>query len=132
MMVMSVKKCIVCNAEFTPAARNNEKRQICCSPECSKEREKQLTKERQNTDKYKKRAKELYKKRSKNHTVCRLCGKPTVTGSTGWKSHYHDECILDDCSRTIESGRKLTKAQYNRMYTRGYTIDDLRECVNDD
>lgn len=122
-----MKKCVICDAEFTPAMPNNAKRQICCSPECSKEHNRRLAKERQATDKYRKHAKELYKKRSENHTLCRLCGKPTISGPTGWKSHYHDECILDDCAKTIKSGRKLTKTQYNRMYTRGYTLDDLKE-----
>lgn len=126
---MVVKKCIVCEAEFAPAP-NHINRQICCSRECRVKRNRQLDKERSHTETFKKRRQDEYRRHSMDHTKCRLCGEPTTINlSTGYKSHYHDECILDDCAKTLRSEQKPTNAQYNRLYYRGFSMEDVREWM---
>lgn len=123
------KKCIICGAEFEPRY-NLHKTQKCCSRECSKE-----CTRRWNVD-YIRRADVIQKNKERrrrlpiNDTKCRLCGEPTTpSAATGYKPHYHEECIIEDCLDTLRQGRRLTSAQYQRANQRGLTLKELHEIL---
>lgn len=123
------KKCIICGAEFEPRY-NLHKTQKCCSRECGKEHTR-----RQNVG-YNRRADVIQKNKERrrrltiNDTKCRLCGEPTTpSAATGYKPHYHEECIIEDCLDALRQGRRLTSAQYQRAIQRGLTLKELHEIL---
>ena len=99
------KKCVICGTEFIPKQKNY----ICCSSECSKERNRRYNKQKYQT----------YYKDNKNHNrqrylkmkmkypviiPCRVCGRNvpgTWTGSRIGRKRYHDQCVLDEARKLI-------------------------------
>lgn len=97
------KKCVICGTEFVPKQKNY----ICCSSECSKERNRRYSKQKYQT----------YYKDNKNHNrqrylkmkmkypviiPCRVCGRnvPGIwTGSRIGRKRYHDQCVLDEARK---------------------------------
>lgn len=124
------KQCIICGKEFEPRY-NLSNRQKCCSRECSKERKKIYCKNYSRTEKGLQRHRDRYKEHTKNHTLCRICGKPTVAEFTRNKPHYHEECVVNDCVETLSNGGKLSRAQYQRLYARGYLMREIYEMAKE-
>jgi hypothetical protein len=124
------KKCIMCGKPFEPYAPLKNK-QICCSKECGRMRRLEMQREYEKTGKMKKYRAEYYKERTKNKTLCGICGKPTVAEDTTHKPQYHLECILNESIEAYKSGQILTDAQYLRLYSRGYTMRDIKRIVRE-
>jgi hypothetical protein len=125
------KKCIICGAEFEPRY-NLHKTQKCCSRECGKELRRKNQREfyRNNTEYYKQKSHAYRLKKFADSTLCRLCGEPTTpSAATGYKPHYHEECIIEDCLDALRQGRRLTGAQYQRANQRGLTLKELHEIL---
>lgn len=125
------KKCIICGAEFEPRY-NLHKTQKCCSRECGKEHRRKNQREfyRNNAEYYRQHQREQRRRLTVNDTKCRLCGEPTTPSTTtGYKPHYHEECIIEDCLDALRQGRRLTGAQYQRANQRGLTLKELHEIL---
>ena len=125
------KKCIICGAEFEPRY-NLHKTQKCCSRECGRELRRKNQREfyRNNTEYYKQKSHAYRLKNFTDSTLCRLCGEPTTpSAATGYKPHYHEECIIEDCLDALRQGRRLTSAQYQRANQRGLTLKELHEIL---
>ena len=97
------KKCVVCGTEFTPKQKNY----ICCSSECSKERNRRYNKQKYQTyyKDNKNHNRQRYLKMKMKHPViipCRVCGRNvpgTWTGSRIGRKRYHDQCVLDEAKK---------------------------------
>lgn len=123
-----IKRCIVCGKSFTPVA-NHSSVQILCSEECRKIRQK----ERHDTEEFRKKCRDRC--RAKAITLCTLCGKPIERNySSGHKENcrMHDKCVFEDCKNAILSGEKLTRAQSERLYRRGYTVKEFKVEISEE
>ena len=114
-----IKTCKICGKQF----ETNNRRKICCSNECSKKNARIITKlwnDRFHRD--------YQRKRNKGTVLCRICGEPVFRDihkrST---ATMHDDCVFEQCADILLSGNKLTKAQMQRLYSRGYTIKEFKE-----
>lgn len=121
-----IKKCVICGSDFEPR-RNTYKTQICCSKKCSYINHKTLSRE------WARRHKDVIsqKVRAKNITNCLICGERVMHNVKGLKPRMHTECIIEDCLATLESGKTLTLLQQKRAYSRGYTVNDLKELLEE-
>jgi hypothetical protein len=124
------KKCIICGKTFIPH-KNLINRQLCCSPECSAKNRYEINKRWKNKPENIERRHRIYQERTKDKTVCELCGKPTEAVYTPHRTHYHDECIINEAIEIIKSGNKLTQTQYNRLFLRGYTLKYIAEIMKE-
>ena len=124
------KTCIICGALFTPH-KNLINRQLCCSPECSIKNRYEINKRWRSKPENVEKRHRKYKERTKDKTVCKICGKPTEAVYTSHKTHYHDECIVNEAVEVYKSGQNLTDAQYLRLYSRGYTMRDIKRFVRE-
>ena len=43
----------------------------------------------------------------------------------------HDECVYDDAIKTLQSGKELSDVQKQRLRTRGFTVRELKNEVNE-
>ena len=60
--------------------------------------------------------------------MCRICGKPVYRDiNKRSTATMHDECVFSQCADVMSSGEQLTKAQIQRLYSRGYTIKEFKE-----
>ena len=39
----------------------------------------------------------------------------------------HNECVYEDCRKTLEEGKTLSHVQLLRLQARGYTIPEFKE-----
>lgn len=124
------KICVICGKTFIPRFNMN-KRQICCSRECSKMHYRNQARLYQQSEKAKIKHREWYRNYTKNKTLCRICGKPTVAVNTPNKPLYHTECVVNEAIELIKNRCKLTKVQRNRLYLLGYTIADIKEIIRE-
>lgn len=123
-------KCVIYGKEFT----TNHHSKKTCSFVCQNKNKKLLAKksyEKAKTDPVK--MEEIRKKASGRYkpvSVCRICGKiivQTLTSTGHTAKRYHDDCIIKDCLSTIYAGKVLSHNQQLLLYSRGYTIKDLKE-----
>jgi hypothetical protein len=124
------KKCIICGATFVPH-KNLINRQLCCSLECSIKNRYEINKRWNNKPENIERRHRIYQERTKNLVVCKICGKPTEAVYSSHRTHYHDECIINEAIEIIKSGNKLTRTQYNRLFLRGYTLKYIAEIMEE-
>lgn len=120
------RNCKICGKEFTP-----HNRQLCCSPECSVKNRYQINKRWCSKPENIERRHRKYRERTKDSVVCKICGKPTEAVYTSHRTHYHDECIINEAIEIIKAGNKLTDTQYSRLFQRGYTIEYIREIIKE-
>ena len=100
---LATKKCIICGTEFVPRQKNY----ICCSKECSIERNRRHSKFTYETyyKGNKEYIREMYNRNKFLHPViipCKICGKnvPGVwAGNRIGRKRYHDQCILDEARK---------------------------------
>lgn len=125
------KTCVVCGKQFTPVLRHHTVQKLC-SPECRSRynREHSLLYHRNPQI----RAEKIKHYYEDNPTYCRICGKQIVRtliqGTFTSNSRMHDECILEDCRRTLMCGSCLNHIQQLRLAYRGYGIKEFKaECV---
>jgi hypothetical protein len=124
------KTCIICGASFVPH-KNLINRQLCCSPECSVKNRYEINKRWNSNPETVEKRRAKYKERTKDKTVCKICGKPTEAVYSSHRTHYHDECIINEAIEIIKSGNKLTQTQYNRLFLRGYTLKYIAEIMRE-
>jgi hypothetical protein len=124
------KTCIICGALFTPH-KNLINRQLCCSLECSIKNRYEINKRWNSKPETIERRHRKYRERTKDSVVCKICGKPTEAVYTSHRTHYHDECIINEAIEIIKLGNKLTPAQYNRLFLRGYTLKYIAEIMRE-
>lgn len=125
------RTCIECGKEFS-TYRFIQK---VCGPECREIRTKRMQKAwYDNNHDYviSMARKAQFNKPGKAR--CRLCGKlikqALITDHKG-RVQMHDECIYNDAIKTLQSGKQLSEVQEQRLRTRGWTIKDIREALND-
>lgn len=61
---------------------------------------------------------------------CKICGKEVKPEYSVYGPSYrrmHEECIIEDCMKTIDEGKTLSKKQYMRLYTLGYNKTEFIE-----
>lgn len=120
-----IKKCVICGKAFTPRYNLEKSQKLCGDPVCIKEYRKKYRKEynKENTQ----RRKNLYVKKHQYTTKCKICGMPTKYNEiTHGRPQYHEECVVLDCLETLKAGEKLTSAQVNRLYARGFEVKELK------
>lgn len=125
------KICIICKKPFTPAPRH-ETVQRTCSEECRRIYNNEYAKAKQRDPAIKARKRKQYYDTHK--TYCQLCGEVVehdlTARSNAPTARMHDECVYEDCRRTLMCGKKLNHAQQLRLMYRGYSITDFKdECV---
>lgn len=121
---MRVVKCKICGKEF----QTNHHSKITCSQECSKKNHEEWYK--MLSPEGKQKLKERYKKNYQSTSVCRICGKiieQDMAADRRTQKRYHDECVIKDCLSTIYAGKRISQSQQLRLYSRGYTIKELKE-----
>jgi hypothetical protein len=106
-------------------------RQKCCSKECSIKNRYEINKRWNNKTENIERRHRKYRERTKDSVVCKICGKPTEAVYSSHRTHYHDECIINEAIEIIKSGDKLTITQYNRLFQRGYTLKYITEIMRE-
>ena len=116
MKIQANKICVVCGREYTPRRYD----QLTCCKEC---RTIYILEAK------KARYRENYK--YKSTAVCKICGKPVINV---FKSPYrrasatmHDECVFEDCEKTLREGKTLSHVQHLRLQQRGFTIAEFKE-----
>lgn len=111
------KICTVCGKEYTPRRYD----QLTCSAECRTVHNYE-TKHKRDKDYY------TYKPTSK----CKICGKTVINSfalnpNRRTSATMHDECVFEDCRKTLEAGETLNHVQLLRLQARGYTIPEFKE-----
>lgn len=132
-----IKQCMVCGKDFEPRY-NLVNRQLCCSKECSKERERLYSAERYadpvRRENYLERQKELRKQKIKPRK-CIICGEDVIPDGYFHRYNHtkmHDECVFNDCLETLGKGEHLDKTQVQRLAARGYTMKEfIQEYIPD-
>lgn len=124
---MMQKQCIICKQMYVSFLPNRQK---TCSPACRKIYQKEYLK-----SPYVRNYRNVWQKDwyHKNHpTFCRICGEPILcTDGQDRPKQLHDECVISDCKKTLRAGERLTPLQRNRLVSRGYTITEFRQAIDD-
>ena len=119
---MIQKQCVICKQMYVPALPNRQK---TCSSECRKAYSRILN----NSEKQRSSHKEWY---NKTHPLfCKLCGKPIQRVDKLRPQRMHDECIYEDCKKTLAFGKRLSDLQRNRLVSRGFSITEFKEAVKE-
>lgn len=120
------KICIICKKPFTPAPRHNSV-QRTCSPECRRIYNNERSLARQHDPENKARRKKQYYDTHK--TYCQLCGKvvehPIYATNNAPTARMHDECVYEDCRRSLLCGSRIGHVQQLRLAYRGYRVKDF-------
>ena len=122
-----MKKCVICGKEFEPYYGTPG--QVTCCGECRVIYNKNIGRKYDHDNRAWILEKSRDEKRRKNNgkVICKICGRPVYRD---WNSvtdhgHMHDECIYDDVIDTLRSGDKITMLQRQRLYSRGYTVEEF-------
>lgn len=126
------KTCIICGNPFTPVPKHSGI-QLTCSAECRKTYNYERIRARQRDPEFiSKRRKHYYET---HQTLCQLCGKvvehPLTVSSNAPTARMHDECVYEDCRRSLLCGKRLNHVQQLRLMYRGYGISEFEEECKD-
>lgn len=126
-----INTCKVCGKQFTARQRNH----TVCSPECRRINTLQNKSRYIKTEKVKKYSMELHRKRRReyrrnNPYCCKICGL-AIDQPFQNRQTMHDECILSEAAEYYSKNQKLNYMHYNRLYSRGYCIEDILDVLND-
>lgn len=122
--------CVICGTEF----ETDHPTKKLCGEECQKKNKREKAKkwymDNINNPEFVEHVRKVARENYKPAAKCRLCGKiieqdVLPTGHT--HKFYHDDCVIKDCLSTIYEKKKLTQAQKLRLYSRGYTLKELKE-----
>lgn len=122
-------KCVICGKSFTPyyCKRNT---QITCSKECRVLYNRKTALAKYYSDITANREKNRITSRIRRSGICNctLCGKPIIHSYKPGdiKVRMHKECVIKDCINTLNAGKILTSAQRQRIYARGYTLNEFK------
>ena len=118
-------ECKICGKLFEP----DDQRFKCCSKTCRKMN--QLQHNRRWRQEHKEEFKLLWKKNHPNNPnktphFCKICGERIWWTKT---SHpvRHDECVLNEIVKTVNSGKRISDAQYQQLKCRGYDLGMFAE-----
>lgn len=120
------KTCIICGKQFTPVLRHSSV-QLTCGPECRKIYNGERSRIRQqNPDFLAKKHRDYYA----THVIqCLICGKPVdrvfLEGRLIAKPRLHDECVYEDCRRSLLCGKRLDHVQQLRLASKGYGVKEF-------
>ena len=126
-----VKQCKICGKLFLKTCSMKQ----TCSPECSHQN--MLNNQRRKRLEYYGDMKEVtlakermyYHKNTKSR--CKICGELMQRDPSGERLHskpqMHESCILHDCAVTLAKGENLSKKQFLRLQSRGWTLTEFRE-----
>lgn len=125
------RSCIECGKKFT-TYRFIQK---VCGPECRGIRTKRMAKEwyEENHDYVISMAKKAQINKP-GKARCRLCGKiikQAMISDHKGRVTMHDECVYNDAIKTLQSGKELSNIQKQRLRTRGFTVRELKNEVNE-
>ena len=127
-------KCVICGKEFTPYICYGD-RQKCCSQECRKiyVKKNQMNYYNSRSAEKKQNYKLLLQKKRNGHVKCKICGEPVYRELYFGEPlpQMHEECVIKDVTQTIIAGGKITRAQQSRLYSRGYTITEIRKEIEE-
>lgn len=122
-MVGDKRVCVVCGAEYI----SHHPKQLCCCKACSKANYK-------NAPSHTREAKRMQQRR-RTEVFCKICGKkiyrtmnPDQRAST---SRYHVKCTIMDMINTINSGQRYSRAQFQRVSSRGYSVFEVRAWADE-
>lgn len=126
-----IKQCKICGKDFLKTSSMKQ----TCSPECSKLNMKINQQKRQLEYYGDMKEVVLAKERLYRHTHaksrCRICGELMLREASGErlksKPQMHESCILHDCASTLAKGELLSKKQFLRLQSRGWTLTEFRE-----
>ena len=126
-----INTCKVCGKQFTARQRNH----TVCSDECRKINTRKNVNQYHKTDAYKEKMNQLNHKsrieyRRNNPYCCKLCGL-SIDQPFRNRQTMHDECILSEAAEYYSKNQKLNYMHYNRLYSRGYCIEDILDVLND-
>jgi len=119
------KNCKICEKEF----ETNNRRKVCCSAKCADINKRIITKQWNELH-----SRDYQRNRKNGCTLCRICGKP-IHRDVHKRSTatMHDDCVYKESAEILKAGKKLTDAQVQRLYARGYTIKEfIEEYVNNE
>lgn len=120
------KTCIICGKKFIPAARH-ETIQLTCGLECRKIRNNEKTMARKQDPDIRARNQKRYYDTHK--TYCVLCGKVvehvSFMTSNAPTARMHDECVYEDCRRSLMTGYRINHVQQLRLAYRGYGVSEF-------
>lgn len=68
--------------------------------------------------------------RRNNPYCCKICGL-AIDQPFQNRQTMHDECILSEAAEYYSKNQKLNYKHYNRLYSRGYCIEDILDVLND-
>lgn len=117
---MYKKKCKICGKEF----ETNYRRKSCCSEKCAEINKREITRQwnKLHAADYRRA------KRKGISVVCRICGEPIYRDINKRSTAVmHDECVFRQCAEVLTKGERLTTAQIQRLYARGYTKKEFIE-----
>lgn len=122
-------ECKICGTMF----ETDDRRFKCCSAKCSRINRLQHCKryyrehKEDQLQKIKKWKQEHYT-HEPNRTphFCKICGEPIRWTSTKHPTR-HDECIINEIIKRINSGNRMTDAQYQQLQCLGYDLGSFAE-----
>lgn len=126
-----IKQCKICGKDFLKTSSMK----LTCSPECSRLNMK-LNQQKRQQEIYGElkealRAKDRRYRHMHSTSKCRICGEIMQRDTSGdillSRPQMHEECILHDCAITLSKGEKLSKKQFLRLQSRGWTLTEFRE-----
>lgn len=125
-----MKNCIICGKEFEPKRPH----QITCgNKSCSRERGRITTKAYYQDEDHR-RSRSLHQRMRRCHTLCRICGREIERGLNidvrASNSTMHEECVVRDAVKTMQNGEKLSTAQIQRLYQRGYSLKEVKAWLS--
>lgn len=118
-------ECKICGNMF----ETDDRRYKCCSAKCSKINQQQhirrWRKEHREEERERQRGTYIRNPNQTDH-FCRICGEP-IRWSETKHPVQHDECVLNEIVKRINSGKKMTDAQYQQLVARGYDLGMFAE-----
>ena len=121
-------ECLLCGKEFKPYSR----RHVYCSKECCRSEVRRKAKEyRQNMSDDDRLTERIKARKHYDCCYCKICGEPIKREfiHDHEKTQMHEECIINDCRKTLQSGKMLNSCQRMRLYSIGYTVSEFKELI---
>ena len=131
--MMITKKCIICGKEFIPYYGAAKTQKLCQDPECLRIHRNKASHMRYLNEQEEAKLNEKIRQRRKSVVLSRICGRRIVRDTPlelrASTSTMHEECVFRDCVKTIAAGKNLSGMQQQRLYSRGWTTEDVKRVV---
>ncbi|MCQ2409834.1 MAG: hypothetical protein MJ068_04750 [Clostridia bacterium] len=122
-----IKTCVTCGKTFI-----GHHRQLNCSHECTVKYNTEQRKIYSRLQSTKERS--IYMRRIRdNPIICEFCGKAVPRQyEIRKKPRAHEHCIVNACRQYLIEGQRVPNSLYQRFYALGYTIEELREEIENE